>query len=327
MQSSVKDVALNRVIYAVAHPEAGMIPTLPIIIVLCILVPVIIELLVRFVVKERVERHPGLARAFRLFHKYFPFLVVITCMLIWSVIESAILDGVFLGTFSTDYTPLLYNLEGNAVERIQEALWNPVSTYYFAFMYMVMYVVTFYLSIFLHIFLDEERVVRMLVTGYVTVYLVALPFYVLFPVNEVWVTSARYHEFNVAEGLPIYDYNSVRGVLYELGPTNNQASYIMNSLDNCFPSLHTAISVLVTLVMFDNRRRSWGLITAWIAGSIIVGIFYLGTHWVIDMLAGLVVALFALYVARNLEYRMGYPLSPYDIRWRGKRVRWLSRGR
>jgi membrane-associated phospholipid phosphatase len=302
------------------------LPTLPIIIITCVLIPVILEVLVRYVVKERIEQHQGLKKAFLLFHKYFPFLLIITGMLMWSVFESAILDPIFLKALGTDYTPLIHSLEGDVVERFQSALWHPAATYYFAFMYLVMYVVTFYLSIFLFVFLDEERIVRMLVTGYVVIYIIALPFYIFFPVNEVWVTSTRYHDYNLANNLPFYDYGSTRGVLFDLSESN-EASYIMNSLDNCFPSLHTAISAYVPMAMFANGKRRWGTVTLWIAVSIIIAIFYLGTHWVIDMLAGLVVAAFALYVARNLEYRLGYPIVPYGFKWKGTPIKWLPRGK
>ena len=301
-----------------------MIPTLPILIITAVMIPVILELFVRRKLRDPMEDSPKTREAFQLYHRYFPLLLAITILLMWSVFESAVIDDIFLNSLGTDYTPLIHSLEGDAVVRIQNMMWSPAASVYFSFMYMVMYPVTFYVSIFLFMFLDQKKVVKMLALGYVVIYLAALPFYLLFPVNEVWITSTRYHAYNLAHNLPIYDYSDVRGVLFEFSEAN-QASYIMNSLNNCFPSLHTAISTFVPMVMFATNRRRWGYFTLWIALSIVIGIFYLGTHWIIDMFAGLATSSFALYVVVNLDYELGYPLSPYDIRWKGKKVRWLSR--
>ena len=296
---------------------------LPSVIVARIMLPVFIELFARYVLRDRIREHETLSIIYARFHKYFPYLVIVTCMLVISVIESSIFDMYLWNVLGTDFTPWIYSIEGNAVENIQSAMWNPHLTNYFAFMYMVMYAFTFYFSLFVYIYLDNEKVIRMLVIGYIFIYALALPFYLFFPVNEVWVTNDTYVRYNTSQNIPLYGYGATRGVLYDLSPGTGDALYVMSSINNCFPSLHTAISFLVPLVMFYNKRMHYFLVTLWISISIIIATMYLGIHWITDIVAGIIVAFVALYLAANFSFKVSYPIKIRDIRWKGKRWKGL----
>ena len=86
-----------------------------------------------------------------------------------------------------------------------------------------------------------------------------------------------------------------------------------------FPSLHTAAPTMLTLFAFRHRhqrpyRYTWAPL-AFFAANIIVATMYLRWHYVIDVVAGLVLAGFAMSVSarltdRELRRRQAHGLGP-----------------
>ena len=74
----------------------------------------------------------------------------------------------------------------------------------------------------------------------------------------------------------------------------------MSGLDNCFPSLHTSMSVTLALIAVRSKSRLFGQIVSVCAGIIVFSIFYLGIHWFLDAVAGTLLALISVKLARHL---------------------------
>lgn len=69
---------------------------------------------------------------------------------------------------------------------------------------------------------------------------------------------------------------------------------------DCFPSLHTAMTtVLLTLMWRDYRRFFWGYLP--LAIGLYVSTLYLRVHYAVDVAAGLVTAVIALYLAPRIN--------------------------
>jgi len=68
-----------------------------------------------------------------------------------------------------------------------------------------------------------------------------------------------------------------------------------------FPSLHTALSVTVLLVAVSTHDEfpRWTPIAAVLAGSIVVATMFLGIHWVVDVVAGGLLAAGSVAVANR----------------------------
>ncbi|MMZ61443.1 undecaprenyl pyrophosphate phosphatase [compost metagenome] len=105
-------------------------------------------------------------------------------------------------------------------------------------------------------------------------YLIAIPFYLLFPVNEVWSFAPS--------GASLY--------MLEAFPEFNTIYRPLSGINNCFPSLHTSISVTVAILAVRSGNRRWATIAVSSAAIIVFSIFYLGIHWLTDMLGGLILA-------------------------------------
>jgi len=73
-----------------------------------------------------------------------------------------------------------------------------------------------------------------------------------------------------------------------------------SGIDNCFPSFHTSLSVIIALVAFKMvfpLRRT----TLVLAAAVVLSTISLGVHWVADVVAGTAVGILSVAVALRLE--------------------------
>jgi membrane-associated phospholipid phosphatase len=85
---------------------------------------------------------------------------------------------------------------------------------------------------------------------------------------------------------------------------SERVAHMLNALEStrrdCFPSLHTAITVIVTAYAFRYRRSLfWFLFPVNI--GIIIATVYLRYHYVVDVIAGLFLAAFCLWAGPRLN--------------------------
>ena len=91
-------------------------------------------------------------------------------------------------------------------------------------------------------------------------YFVAVPFYLFVPVNEVWFVHPQ-----------------VKFLILDVFPSFEREYRALSGLNNCFPSLHTSISVTLALIASKSGIRRWAIF-AWINAVVIIfSIFYLGS--------------------------------------------------
>lgn len=185
---------------------------------------------------------------------------------------------------TSDYTAFIFGLEGHFVRHVQELFYAPWLTPVIVFFYIFM--LQSVLAASLGVYLLDKNRIMLYATCYsiMITYAVAIPFYLYFPVNEVW------------SYLPA----GVRFTMLDVFPKFEQEYRPLSGLDNCFPSLHTAISVSMALLAYRSGNRRWMLITTISAVIIVFGIFYLGIHWLTDMLGGTLLAVLSTTVAVQL---------------------------
>lgn len=114
-------------------------------------------------------------------------------------------------------------------------------------------------------------------------YAVALPMYWFVPVNEAWFAHPQIH-FLMLDAFPSFerDYRGLSGI------------------NNCFPSLHTSISVTMALLASRSGIRRWAVF-AWINAAVIVfSIFYLGIHWLTDAFGGVILAVISVRIGMKV---------------------------
>lgn len=176
-----------------------------------------------------------------------------------------------------DFTPHIYRFEGDIVYWIQTLFKNDLLTTFLGFFYVVVFTALIAVSIGVYTQSKQLHLYYAFCYAIILNYLIAIPFYLFVPVNEVW-----YH-------IP----NKVQFLMLDFFPTFETEYRQLSGLDNCLPSLHTSVSLTIALIAMQSRIRLWRWIASLTAVIVIFSIFYLGIHWVVDMAAGVLLAVFA----------------------------------
>ncbi|WP_276352793.1 phosphatase PAP2 family protein [Cohnella caldifontis] len=185
-----------------------------------------------------------------------------------------------------DLTRFMTGWEGGWHVWLQHRLENGPLTAVCTFFYVVMFQSVMLASLAIYSSMRNKRLFYAFCTALLMNYAVALPMYGFVPVNEVWYADPRVH-FLMLEAFPSFerDYRGLSGI------------------NNCFPSLHTSISVTLALLASRSGIRRWAVF-AWANAAVIVfAIFYLGVHWFTDMAAGVLLAVLSSAVGRKVGAR------------------------
>jgi membrane-associated phospholipid phosphatase len=118
-------------------------------------------------------------------------------------------------------------------------------------------------------------------------YLLSLPFFLLMPVPERWA-------FPDSGAILLSDLWSSR-LIESIRP--------MSSLDNCFPSTHTSLTVIMILICFRQGLRMRMSVLV-LGASVILSTFVLGVHWLPDIAAGIAVAWLSVLLAHALDAKI-----------------------
>jgi membrane-associated phospholipid phosphatase len=111
-------------------------------------------------------------------------------------------------------------------------------------------------------------------------YLLSLPFFLLFPVPERWA----YPESNAILLSDLWSSALI------------EAFRPASALDNCFPSFHTSMTVVIVLCCYLARVR-FRTTAIPIGAMVLVSTFALGIHWMGDVLAGTAVGIISVALA------------------------------
>lgn len=188
--------------------------------------------------------------------------------------------------YQADFTQSFYQIEGKFVETVQHFFNNDILTYITSYFYVIVFTCLMIVSIVIYIYHRNYQLFYALCYAVLINYIVAIPFYLFFPITEVWHTQSN-----------------VNLLIHNVFPTFEQEYRLMSGLDNCFPSLHTSLSVTMAVIAVRSNNKFWQYFTALTAVIIIFSIFYLGIHWLIDMSAGLLLGVAASIIGLRISER------------------------
>lgn len=183
-----------------------------------------------------------------------------------------------------NFTSFIYQLEGHIAAHIQQWFEHPILTDLLGFYYLVIFQSLIVSSLAIYAATKQTKMILAVCYAVTLNYLIAFPFYLFVPVNEVWS----------------YAPSEVQFLMLHVFPTFEEQYRPLSGLDNCFPSLHTSISVTIALLAIRSGNRRWTWFTCISAIMIICSIVYLGVHWVSDMVAGIALALFVSWAGTKL---------------------------
>jgi membrane-associated phospholipid phosphatase len=213
--------------------------------------------------------------------KYLLHLVAMICILFINKIQLYIEQQI---KNPDDFTPSIYKFEGDIVAWIQHFFQNDILTSLLTFFYVVVFPSLLVASLFIYTHSKNKTLFYALFYAMMINYLVAIPFYFFFPVNEVWFFHPK-----------------VDLLILDVFPSFEQEYRPLSGLNNCFPSLHTSISVTLALIALRSTNIFWRRFVVICAGIIIFSIFYLGIHWLTDMAGGMLLGIIASQVGLRVS--------------------------
>lgn len=181
-------------------------------------------------------------------------------------------------------TRLVFDLGGGVVKILQSWLNYGIVTDFLIIVYAWLFYFLIYFSPVLLLARDDRPTLRNYTIAFIVAYCVLALFYELFPVS----VSSSFPETDV---VPILYVNTYWGrMVTSIDPLNND-----------FPSGHVCLSV-TALLIFATAGVAYRRFTYFLGAvtvATVVAVLSLGIHWPADVLAGFVVAIFAVIVARN----------------------------
>lgn len=212
-----------------------------------------------------------------------PYAILVVVIFILMDSQTAISNFLDLNP-SRNYDQYMLILEGNEVSHFQ-SMATPMLTYFNGVIYLLGFSFLLLFTFVALLFTHNTEVLKEYVIAFTLIYLAAYPFYIFFPVD---VTG------NVLPGMiPL---------LYRLNPAILRIVTICDpSLNNCFPSLHAALSVMTTLfILFRTNLRRYKIFAVVTTIFILFAILYLGIHWITDMIGGIILAFIAYFIATRI---------------------------
>ena len=182
-----------------------------------------------------------------------------------------------------DFTPAIHQLEGNIVYYIQQFFLNDILTYLLTFFYIIFFPVMMVTSFVVYLN-EDHQLFYSIIYGLMLNYIIAIPFYLFFPIFEVWYFD-HHVQFLIPQVFPTFD--------LEYRP--------LSGIDNNFPSLHTSISVTIAFIAMRSKNILFSRIMLTSSIIIVFSTLYLGIHWILDMIAGIFLALIASHTGLRIS--------------------------
>ena len=189
------------------------------------------------------------------------------------------------GAIGFHMTETFYDLEGEFVLLFQSIATEEL-TAYFSFVYVYGYAFLLIFPGIAYFALSNTRTFRRLLTAYSLNYVLGLAFYLV--VIAYGPRNVMPEELTVT-------------MLYDNSPEYQHLTREVNRNTNVFPSLHTSLAATVMLFAWRTRVSypRWVPIAMAIGASVVVSTMYLGIHWALDVVAGILLAWLSVYLARR----------------------------
>ncbi len=207
-------------------------------------------------------------------HRFLALVLLAYSMLALNLLEARV-EANMAPSITWDFTRQVAQVGTGFLLALQRLEWAPL-THLFTFVYVILFPVLMIAALLHYVAIRDFAALRNHVVGYWVNYLVALPFYLWFPVKEAWAGGV-----------------GVRFLIPQVFLAFEQVYRPHSGLDNCFPSLHTSLALTYALVAYRNGHKRLGAVLGVGAGLVMFSTLYLGVHWVLDVAAGSLLALLA----------------------------------
>ena len=216
-------------------------------------------------------------RLYQIFKGHLPYILIILGVVFFHLIEVNIIDPYMTEWVGVDFAYNIQEIEGDTVIWFSQH-WTPILVYFFVFMYIAVYPFTLWFSLVYFLAANEKKSMKTLAYGLLLIYAVALPFYLFIPVTNV------------------YRHYAIESVLETVIPTVERFFYVTTTQNNCLPSLHVAMTILVawSVRLTGNKKLSYFVYFSMV--SVILSVIYLAIHWITDVICGILLALAVIFI-------------------------------
>lgn len=226
----------------------------------------------------RIEGDSAFARHVRRMQTAIPAVLVLSATTIVAGIQAGFEMPVHRA-LGWDFTQQVYAFEGDLVGRFQAAVRHPVIDLVLVGFYTFTSFLHYFIPFFTLVALGRGRSALRIALTLAGVWAVGVVCYFLLPVNEVWLASQE----------AWYTGEKAEAVLFQVMPQYDNPTY-MNSVNNNIPSLHTAVNVGIAISLWLAGERWLAIPSTIIATNIAIATMYLGIHWAVDVVTGILVA-------------------------------------
>jgi membrane-associated phospholipid phosphatase len=200
-------------------------------------------------------------------------------------------EVVILPFLSVDFTRFFSGIETGALIFIQRHSFQ-ILTYFLSYFYIFVWPAVMLASLLVYLYHNDLRAFKNLVNGYFLSYLLVLPFFLLFPVNEAWHSG-----------------RNIKLLLDDISPHVVLFLRPLSGIDNCFPSFHVLLSFTVFFTALYSGYKRLAVITGVCAVIISFSTVYLGIHWISDGVSGIIFSFLITSYLHNKVYRPSFYLK------------------
>lgn len=215
-----------------------------------------------------------------IFRRYSIPILIIIGVVAFHLFEVNIIDSSITEWVGYDYANTIRGIEGDTVYWFSQN-WIPALVYFFVIIYIAIYPFTLWFSPLYFILNDEKRAIKSLAYGLLLIYAVALPFYLFMPVTNV------------------YTFYGAESALETVIPSIETFFYSATTQNNCLPSLHTAITILVAYCVSITGNKKLTYFAYFTMISVIISVIYLSIHWITDVITGALLAVGVIFILKR----------------------------
>ena len=212
-------------------------------------------------------------------------MIVVFSVYIWKDLLDG-LDRVLMANTQLDMTFLVYAIEGDSVLWVQEGLRSELLDVFMTHFYVMGFMTATFASFVYPIFFDDRHMADRVSLSMFWVYILAIPFYLFLNVK---VTG------NYVEGMET--------IAYDLTPEIHNWFNRIDPFTNGMPSLHIGLPFAIWLSMHrwdeDGRWKRFRIFLIFFIGLTSVSIVYLGIHWFVDIIGGMIIAILAVNITEK----------------------------
>jgi len=214
---------------------------------------------------------------FKIIQNNFVPLGIIIGVVAFHLIEVRFIDPIITDWVGYDYANTLQSFENGIVHSFSQN-WTPALVYFFVIIYIGIYPFTLWFSPLYFTLSNKQRALKSLAYGLLLIYIFALPFYLFIPITNV------------------YTYFGSESALESVIPSVEGFFYSTTTQNNCLPSLHTAMTILIayTVSLTGNKRMTY--FAYFVMIGVIISVIYLSIHWLTDVVTGGLLSLAVIFI-------------------------------